>query len=262
MNNLRFVYDERTSCLYAPDGSFIKRAYCPKAKQWNQLALIPGENRWRNCATCKERVVDLDAIEVDAALAMFHRNSGKLCVHASENSKNVIFLKDPNNVPPAGSVDLDSIQIHTAWGEENIQRGFAMGYWPDVRILKQDPKMNSRVSVGQNPTTGEVAFIHDLRLTFRKGTEDFSDSYGRGFEELHAFTSYFPYDTSDPVAAYLVPKGLPNGTPVTVLHPIENLLGVSWNQGGGSKATNVPAHIENNHVVLELAKVKVSHVVG
>ena len=122
--------------------------------------------------------------------------------------------------------------------------------------------MNSRISVGQNPLTGEVKFSHDLRMTFRKGTEGFSTSYGRGFEELHAFVSYFPYDTSKPVAAYLVPKGLPNGTPVTVLRPIENILGISWNQGSGWKATGIPAYIENNRIVIDISKVKVSHVVG
>ena len=36
----------------------------------------------------------------------------------------------------------------------------------------------------------------------------------------------------------------------------------TWNQGGGWKAGNIPGYIENNKVVLELDKVKVSHALG
>ena len=44
--------------------------------------------------------------------------------------------------------------------------------------------------------------------------------------------------------------------------PIENVIGTTWNQGGGWKSGNIPGYIENNKVVLELDKVKVSHAVG
>ena len=43
---------------------------------------------------------------------------------------------------------------------------------------------------------------------------------------------------------------------------IEIVIGTTWNQGGGWKAGNIPGYIENNKVVLELHKVKVSHAVG
>ena len=35
--NKRFVYDEKTSSLYAPDGTYLKKVFCPKALNWNQL---------------------------------------------------------------------------------------------------------------------------------------------------------------------------------------------------------------------------------
>jgi hypothetical protein len=109
--------------------------------------------------------------------------------------------------------------------------------------------------------TGEVVYSHDYRNSFRESHDD-KDSSTEGFKEVHPFVSYYPYHKPEPVAAYLIPKGLKNGTPVSVSDPIENVLGTTWNQGGGWKPDNVPGYIENNKVVLELGKVTVSHAVG
>jgi hypothetical protein len=40
-----FVYDEKTSSLYSPDGEFIKEVYCPKALKWNQLTETDAADR-------------------------------------------------------------------------------------------------------------------------------------------------------------------------------------------------------------------------
>jgi len=260
MKNQKFVYDEKTSSLYAPDGTFVKRLFCPKAKKWNQLIVEPGETRWRGCQECKEKVFDLDSLSVDAALGLLRQRYGKPCVHVSEYSESVIFLKDANAVRSVTDVSGDPLKIQTVYGKADIERGYAMGYWPDVRLIRPDPKMNSKVSVGQNTETGEVHYSHDYRTSFRtyEGDEPRTD----GVKELYPYFSYYPYHRREPVAAYLVPKGLPNGTRVVVDDPIENVLGTSWNQGGGWKPDNVPGYIENNKVVLELDKVKVSHAVG
>ena len=60
--NKRFIYDEKTSSLYAPDGTLLKKVFCPKAKRWNQLQIEEGEERWRGCQACGEKVIDLDRI--------------------------------------------------------------------------------------------------------------------------------------------------------------------------------------------------------
>ncbi|MFM6991417.1 MAG: hypothetical protein ACKOWD_08995 [Rhodoferax sp.] len=261
MKNQKLIYDEKTSNLYAPDGTFVKRLYCPKAKQWNQLVIEPGETRWRGCEQCKEKVYDLDSMTVDAALNLLRNQYSKACVHVSEKSEAVIFLKDGSAVRPLKNVAGSPINIQTVYGKADIARGYAMGYWPDVRIIRPDPKMNSKISVGQNPITGEVDYSHDYRGSFRNvGDPEYSRN--DGFEELHPFVSYYPYHKPVPLAAYLVPKGLPNGTCVIVDDPIENILGTTWNQGGGWKPDNVPGYVENNKIVLELDKVKVSHAMG
>lgn len=257
--NNRFVYDEKTSNLYAPDGSFVKRLFCPKAKKWNQLIVDPGEERWRGCPECKEKVYDLDSISVDGALKLFRNEYSKACVHISERSESVIFLRDESAVVPVTDAIGEPLKIQTVYGKADIARGYAMGYWPDVRLIRPDPKMNSKISVGQNSETGEVHYSHDYRTSFR--TYD-DEPRTDGVKELYPYISYYPYHRSEPVAAYLVPKGLPNGTRVVVDDPIENILGTTWNQGGGWKPDNVPGYIENNRVVLELDKVKISRAVG
>lgn len=261
MSNQRFIYDEKSSSLYAPDGTFLKRLFCPKAKQWNQLVIESGETRWRGCQQCKEKVFDLDSVSVQTATDSFLNQWSKTCVHVSDRSGNVIFLKDTNAVRPVKDASEDPVRIQTVYGKEDIARGYAMGYWPDVRIIRPDPKMNSKISVGQHPVTGEVDYSHDYRTSFRNFGDD-ECSRNDGFKEVHPFVSYYPYHRALPVAAYLIPKELPSGTRVVVDDPIENVLGSTWNQGGGWKAGNIPGYIENNKVVLELDKVKVTHAVG
>jgi len=261
MKNTKFVYDEKTSSLFAPDGSFLKKLFCPKAKNWNQLLVDQGENRWRNCQDCKEKVIDLDSVNIQILSEMMDSNRNIPCLYISSNSNNVIFLKDRNAVRPVEDASDDPIKIQTVYGKADIARGYSMGYWPDVRIIRPDPKMNSKITVGQHPVTGEVVYSHDYRNSFRESHDD-KDSSTEGFKEVHPFVSYYPYHKPEPVAAYLIPKGLKNGTPVSVSDPIENVLGTTWNQGGGWKPDNVPGYIENNKVVLELGKVTVSHAVG
>jgi len=261
MKNRQFIYEEESSRLYAPDGTFLKRLFCPKAKQWNQLVIGAGETRWRGCLECKEKVFDLDNVSLQVAMDLLKNRWSKTCVHVSETSGNVIFLKDSNAVRPVKDVSGDPIKIQTVYGKADIARGYAMGYWPDVRIIRPDPKMNSKISVGQHPETGEVDYSHDYRTSFRSFGDD-ERSRNDGFTEVHPFVSYYPYHKPVPVAAYLIPKDLPNRTRVVVDDPIENVIGTTWNQGGGWKAEDIPGYIENKKVVLELDKVKISHAVG
>jgi len=263
MKNEKFVYDEKTSTLYAPDGTFLKKLFCTKAKRWNQLLIEPGEARWRGCEDCKEKVFDLNGLSVDIALDLLKSKWTNACVYVSSDSQNVIFLEDVNAIKMVETNAKEGpIKIQTVYGKADISRGWSMGYWPDVRIIKSDAKLNSKITVGQHPETGEIVYSHDLRMTFREGSDDDKESTSRGIKELHPFVSYYPYQREEPIAAYLVPKGLSNGTRVVVVDPIEIFLKTTWNQGGGWRARDVPGHIENNKVIVEFDKIKVSHAIG
>lgn len=264
MNN-RFIYDEKTSSLYAPDGSFLKKVFCPKAKKWNQLLIEEGEQRWRGCQDCGEKVVDLDLVGYEQSHDLFGDEWNRVCVHASLNSENVIFLKDKDGVSPPKEEYSVPIVIQTVRSFEDIERGVAMGYWPDVRLIEPNPDMSSKITVGQNPETGAVDYSGDYRSGFRHRAIDVESLSARpssSFEEVIPFTRYYPYHQKSPIAAYLIPKGLKGRTPVVVPDPIEDIVGWRWNQGDTHRASNVPGYVEFNRVVLEPRAVEVCEVMG
>ena len=76
--NKPFVYDEKTSSLYSPDGEFIKKIHCPKAVHWNQLIEDNPEDRSRGCNQCNERIINLDTITpIEASNLLFAQRRKK-----------------------------------------------------------------------------------------------------------------------------------------------------------------------------------------
>ena len=270
MNN-RFIYDESSSSLYAPDGSFLKKLYCPKAMHWNQLVVDTDDQRWRNCTQCKEQVLNLDEADTQYALQKLTSRYSTACVHVSSSSDKVIFLKDAG-APPApmnAKTEKDRVTIHTVRSVQDIGRAVGMGYWPDVRMLQFDTKnLRTKVSVGQDPETGAIETTGDLRMRFRTspttGAEKLllGDGDHRSSLEAIPFTNYYPYFQKSPIAAYLIPRDIKEGALVVVEDPIEDIVGTTWNQGSAYRAYHVPGYIKDRKVVLQPESVRVSHAVG
>lgn len=260
--NKRFVYDEKTSSLYAPDGRFLKVVSCPKSKHWNQLIVEDGEERWRKCEVCKENVVDLDVMEVDKAIKIIGDYWSSACVHASSNSENVIFLKDENTVPPTNESEIDAenrLVIKTARTINDINRAASMGYMVDIRrVLHDTKKLYSIMSVGQDPETGRIEASGDLRYAF--GNSDCSRLGNSRYKEVFPFFHYYPYFQPDPIAAYLIPNDTPDGTQVMIEDPIEDFVGSTHH--GVFRATNVFGFIQDMKVVIDEADVVVQHFIG
>ena len=266
MNN-RFIYDEKTSSLYAPDGKFLKVLSCPKAKHWNQLIVEKGEDRWRKCEDCNEDVIDLDVLEVNQAIKLVNSRWSSTCVHATENSEHVIFLRDTNAIPSLDSKDgiqEDSekrVVIRTVRTIEDINRAAGMGYVVDIRQIKYETKkLRWKMTIGQDPQTGRILTSGDYRNAFRDSTIGFKTNIK--YREIAPFFHFYPYFQPIPIAAYLIPKGLPEGTEVLVEDPIEDFVGSSWNQGDISRAEDVLGHIENMKVVIDDLDIDVHHIVG
>ncbi len=280
----KFIYDEKTSVLYAPNGRPLKEVHCPKAMHWNQLTVEDGEDRWRGCTHCKERVVNLDVMEIGKAISILARRGAKVCVHGSEESGRVIFLKDRDSIRPAAEVRLDEqgrTMIQTARSESSINRAVNLGYWPDVRLVSYDTKnLSSKVSVGQHVDTGRIRLSGDYRRCFRKaddtsylqrqaelaeidaevGSEvDEPDDYvsmlreeceNDRWVEVVPFTRYYPYYQESPIAAYLIPKDLPDGANLLIEDPIEDVVGATWNQGDAYRSSAIPGRLDGRRVVL------------
>ena len=260
--NTRFIYDEKTSSLYSPDGQFLKVVSCPKAKHWNQLIVEEGENRWRECKECQENVVDLDAMETDKALELVGNQWSSACIHASRNSEKVIFLKDKNSVPPADKLETDNqhrMVIKTARTIDDINRAASMGYHVDIRrVLHDREKLYSIMSIGQDPETGRIETSGDLRYSFRESKSGFSSN--SEYQEIFPFFCYYPYFQSTPVAGYLVPKGTPDGTEVIIEDPIEDFVGATHH--GRFRAKNVLGHIKGLKVVINESDIVVQEFIG
>jgi hypothetical protein len=269
MPNIRFIYDEESSGLYAPDGTFLKRVYCPKSLNWNQLIVEDDEERWRMCETCKERVVNLDVADVREVIENFRYSWGHTCVYASSTSDKVIFLRDKNAPPQATAAKPDAtglIVIKTARSIEDINRAVGLGYWPDVRFIEYDKeKLSSKLSIGQNKHTGRIEASGDYRRTYYvpggSSIRDQNDPDETWIEAL-PFRTFYQYYQQVPVAAYLIPRDTPNGTLVMVEDPIEDIVGWEWNQGNAERAENVQGRIEGHRVVLDKKSISVTHAVG
>jgi hypothetical protein len=236
--NKKFIYEEKSSRLYAPDGTYLKTLSCPKAIDWNQLIIDDPLDRSRGCRDCGERVLNLDTLPAEYVIEKF--NVGpfglKPCVAASRNSDKVLFLKDESR--PSHSSQKDGRKlIHTARTIEEINRAASAGFWPDVRWVEyKDSKFVTKLSLGQDPNTGRI-----------DGSGDFRSIPDNA---IIPFKEFYPYYQNTPIAAYLIPKDLQDGTEVIVADPIEEIVGYEWNQGDCHKAMNLRGVVRNRKIEL------------
>jgi len=238
----KFIYDEKSSRLFAPDGRYLKRVHCPKAAQWNQLVADDPADRSRGCDQCGHRVLNLDVLPRDEVLAAFDGHDAP-CVFASSSSNRVVVLRDRHALPPPtrARVEADGrTAIRTARSVAGINRAARMGYWPDVRVVEYDTtRLKSKFAIGQHAQTGEIELLGD----YRGGFDD-------GVRQVHSFHDYYPYFRRLPIAAYLLPRHLIEGASLLVLDPIEDIVGVTWNQGSVYRATRVPGVLKGRRVEL------------
>ena len=65
------------------------------------------------------------------------------------------------------------------------------------------------------------------------------------------WTYFYSHYQETPIAAYLIPRDLPNNSKVLVPDPIEDLVASTWNQGNSCRAENVTAQVINRKVILD-----------
>jgi len=261
-----FVYDEKTSCLYSPDGEFIKDVFCPKALQWNQLIANDPQDRSRGCEHCGDDVINLDVIGVDEAMQRFASGYGT-CAYVSKNSPNVIFIRDLNSPElrksKVGGISWSAThsipnlpRISTARNFADIKRAVSIGFWPDIHMVKyKDREIKEKVALYQNIKTGEVQIAGDYRFLMKM--EDSPE-----WNEVMPVTFYYSNYQQNPYAAYLIPKELPDGSEVFIPDPIVDILGSTWNQGDSYRAINVTGKVVNRRVIIAPENIEQSDFVG
>jgi hypothetical protein len=212
-------------------------------------------------------------MDVHEAVSILGKRGSKACVHGSAASGRVIFLKDKDAIGPAADVKLDEqgrTAIKTARAAAAINRAANLGYWPDVRLVTYDTKnLHSKFSVGQHVETGRIQFSGDYRLTFSRPDDptwrkhqaalaefDEDDATLREeretdrWVEVVPFTNYYPYFQTKPIAAYLIPRQLADGSKLLIEDPIEDVVGATWNQGSAFRESAIPGTLEDRRVVL------------
>lgn len=266
--NKPFIYDEKSSGLYSPDGKLLKKVFCPKAVNWNQLIADDPLDRSRGCNHCSERIVNLDTMDPIQAELMIEENYN-ICVYASKNSKNVIFLKDINNPenPERPRQDMfDSSEyrydlpiIKTVRSIADIKRAIQMGYWADIRLVQyKDDEIKQKFAVYQHLETGEIQIVGDYRSVISAS----SDLHKEVWDEVIPFTYYYTNYQEEPIAAYLIPKDLKDNSEVFVPDPIEDIIGSTWNQGDCYRARNMTGSVSNKKVTLNPKSVERSDFIG
>lgn len=259
-----FIYDEKTSSLYSPEGELIKKIFCPKAVKWNQLFHDDVQDRSRGCNQCNERILNLDTLTAsEICQALLHEPN--TCVYATSNSPNVIFLRDENNpeFPCAAEDTWYGVNgpknnlpiISTVRTLKDIQRALQMGFWPDIRKVHYNTsEINSKLCVYQNRHTGTIKVFGDYRIS--------SSEVGEAWEEVIPWTNFYGHYQEIPVAAYLIPKDLPNNSEVLIPDPIEDIVGASWNQGDAYRAVNLTGIVTDRKVILNPHSVERSDFMG
>ena len=250
MSAPEYTYIEATSCLYGPDGELLREeVFCPKALHWNQLIADDPEDRSRGCDFCSERVMNLDVLSLDEVYETLKTHPYH-CLFGSV--KSIRFIRDPKKPEMPAKDSTEPVVIRTARTLFDINRAARSGFWPVVKLVKYDTeRMYSKIQLMQDPDRGDVTCIGDYRANAPSG-----------WKEVIPWTEYYEYFQSMPVAAYLIPKGLPIGTRVLVPDPIEDIVGGYWNQGDCWRAVNLFGTWDGKDILLEEPKDGPIQIVG
>jgi len=249
----KFIYHQSTSNLYAPDGQFLKTVLCPRAKQWEHLLQDDPTRKSKKCLSCGDRVINLDKLSLEEIAEAFSRPSaeGALpCIFASSHSENVVFIEsrdtwDLTADGPSTHNDLPVIQTVRTMDEIIVAPEY--GFWPDVHWVDfNKAEIRAKLQIDQHPVTGEVDFAGDYRHMAKRYQS--ADGKECEYETKIPFRDYYPYHQRSPVAAYLIPKDLSDGSKVIVADPIQDIVGWAWNQGDTRRAYGVPGVVENRRV--------------
>jgi hypothetical protein len=112
-------------------------------------------------------------------------------------------------------------RIATARTNEEISDAVCRGLHALVLPIVPNPELRTKFMVMQHRETGQVMSVGDYR-----GAPRSSD-----WEVVIPWTFRYPYSWPLPYAAYLIPPDLAVGEEVFLEDLIEDVVGLTWNQG-------------------------------
>jgi hypothetical protein len=242
----KFIYNIETSDLYSPDGGFIKKVFCPKAVNFNQLVVSEENKKFRGCEICGDKLLDLDVATIDDALAILE-DEPDTCIYASEKSESVVFLEPSSSASIICQLRkpsrLDLPLIRVAKNLDDINRSVNLGYKPVIRVLPAPySDFNKVCFVYRHKKTGyfEIYYSHPDRLE-HKNIELVASGQSNPLVDVNVW-------------AYLIPSDLADGSPIlldTVIEDVAQEVIPNFGDEFIERASRARAYFSGNDVVLD-----------
>lgn len=238
------IYDVTTSALYADDGTFLHTVHCPMALTPDQLDALYPDTADRHCPQCRRRIVSLDAMDDAQAKALF-RDDPHACVFSTGRARHVVFLHHRSQ--REGNTRGLPV-IRTARNLPMMQAASRRGFWPiPVEVAPAPEEGEFKYIVYQHQVTGEIWWSGDRRdfhpLDRPLVPDDDPWTLVKDWFFVRA-------DQPFPLAAYLIPRDLPDHTAVFVEDVIEDWRDLTWNQGNSRRIHATEAMWTGSYLML------------
>lgn len=214
------IFNPRIGALYATDGEFIKTVNCPMALRVKDLGSLSSSSPDRHCHSCKKTIRCIDELS-DADVRRAVEEDYELCVFATAAARNIVFLK-PIGVPLETDERLPVIK--TARNLEAMADAYERGFRVVIKSTGTQTDDGCKYVVYQHSLTGQVWWSGDYR--------DARPQDGAPGDWTLVADWFSPQpDTSFPLAAYLVPRGLKRGKRV-LLEDVIQYVGINCSGQG------------------------------
>lgn len=246
------IFNPKTGQLFKNDGTFLKSVDCPYAMTPEQLVTIHGSVEGKHCRICKSTVHRLDGM-TDDQVEQLVAGKSKVCVFATPEAKNVVFLKEYRSFKQH---DHTVPVIRTLRSLPAMMAAQELGFKVLIKKSGEPPKEGeSQVQVYQHRETGRIWVAYDLRSEgpvqmadmFQamegKTEQECAEIEAQYDREREAWEVVVPWvfirsDKTFPVAGYVIPPDLPNETEVWVEDVAEEIFTVFWSQGTSERTVS------------------------
>ncbi len=133
--------------------------------------------------------------------------------------------------------------IETSRDIDEINEYARKGFFPLIKEVIPNYKIQIKFAVYQNKKTGEIKRFGDFRSLYRNDLTD--------YEVIIPWTRYYPYHHQLPFAAYIIPKDIKIGERVFIKDIIEDIVASIWNQGDVLKLNSYVAVWDGEDLKIE-----------
>jgi hypothetical protein len=229
------IYITETRRLYTDEGEFIKDVHCPLATQLARTVSAAEPERSFRCMHCKTEVKNLAYLSDKQALEAAQQNPD-VCFFASQAAKNVVHISRPKPFFILRDPELrEKVKgpspipvVRTARTLEDMNFAAANGFRLLFFQAGSGKDLRDIMGVYRDRITGKLHLCNDQRIA---GFINWNNSKDNPTRQVHAHEefvlpmfSFCPQGPASPIAAYLLPPGLPDNTEVFVEDIIEDLV--------------------------------------